>query len=64
MRAKDDIELELARVLKMYRAAIRLKHALDADEECNRVLPRVEAEFYKAVEEGKPFQLKGSLLEI
>ena len=52
-RQKTDIEVERAKMLKAIRAAVRLKHALAADEELNRVLPEAEAAFDKAVKRGE-----------
>lgn len=57
MRQKDEVELARERVLKAYRTAIRLKYALLADAELNKVLPEVEEKFNKAIAQGKPFKL-------
>lgn len=58
MRKKDPVEMARERALKAYRHAIRLKYSLLADEEINATLPEVEAEFNKAVEEGRPYELE------
>lgn len=52
-REKGEIELARAQMLKTLRTAIRLKHSLAADEELNRVLPKAEAAFDKAVRTGE-----------
>lgn len=57
MKRKDRVEFQKTRALKAMRTAIRLKHALAADEEINQVLPEVEAAFDKAVTSGQPFEL-------
>jgi len=57
MIQKTRTELEKAKILKAVRSAIRLKHALGADEELNEVLPRVEAEVDRAIAEGKLLEL-------
>lgn len=57
MRRLGDIELQRAQMLKALRSAIRLKHALRADEELNQKLPEFEAAFDKAVQAGKHFEL-------
>jgi len=51
------LEQHWANVKKAVRAAIRLKYQLLADEEINRVLPDVQAEFAKTLVEGRPFEL-------
>lgn len=58
MLRKTEVELAKAATMKAYRAAIRLKYALLADEELNETLPAVEAEFDRAVAAGKPFTLR------
>lgn len=45
----DEFEVFRARVLKAYRAAIRLKHSLAADEEIARRLPQVQADIDTAL---------------
>jgi hypothetical protein len=57
MRRLGDIELQRAQMLKALRSAIRLKHALRADEELNEKLPTFEAEFDRAIQAGKTFEL-------
>lgn len=64
MQRRDPVELERAKILKVYRAAIRLKYALLADEEIASTLPEVEERFNYAVASGQPFQLEvGSVFE-
>ena len=60
MYRKSKIEMERAKLLKLYRSMIRAKHALAADEEINETLPRVEEAFNKAVAMGKPFQIEAA----
>jgi len=57
LRRLGEIELQRAQMLKALRSAIRLKHALRADEELNEKLPTFEAEFDRAVQAGKRFEL-------
>lgn len=56
MRSKTDLEMERAAILKMARSIIRAKYAAMADEELNRVLPRLEDEMNKALSSGKEFR--------
>lgn len=58
MRKKDNIEMDLAGVLKIARTSIRTKHSLAADREINEELPKIEAAFNKAVVNGKSFSLE------
>lgn len=57
MYKKTEVEMARLRALKTFRAAIRLKYALMAEEEINETLPAVEEEFNRAVAEGRPFKL-------
>jgi hypothetical protein len=57
-RKKDNIELDLAGILKTARTSIRLKHSLAADREINEVLPEIETTFQKALITGKAFTLE------
>lgn len=50
---KDKVGQARANAIKVVRTAIRLKHALAADEELNQVLPVVVAEFNKSVQQGE-----------
>jgi hypothetical protein len=50
-------EMDKAKVMKAVRSAVRLRHSIEADYELNEVLPRVEAEFDRALAEGKQFVL-------
>lgn len=56
MREKSDLEMQRARILKAARTIIRAKHAANADEELNQVLPRLEAAMNKALAQGKEFR--------
>ncbi len=57
MRRKTEAELMRAKVSKIVRNHIRLKHALAADEEINEALPEVLARFDRALQSGKTFDL-------
>jgi len=52
-RKKDNIELDLAGILKTARTSI-----LAADREINEVLPEIETTFQKALITGKAFTLE------
>lgn len=52
-----DHELERKKLIKAVRATIRLKYSLMGDEELNTLLPRITAEFDKAIATGKPYEL-------
>jgi hypothetical protein len=41
---------------KLIRAAIRLKHAIEADEEINRVLSAEQAKFSRAIQMGESIE--------
>lgn len=49
--------MERARILKVSRSLIRLKHSLRADEELNDVLPDRLMEFDKALQDGQLLSL-------
>ena len=51
-------QLERARIMKAVRHAIRLKHALNADAECNERLPDLEKRIDQALLQGKEFEVK------
>lgn len=57
MIRKSPIEMERARILKVSRSLIRLKHSLRADEELNDVLPDRLLEFDKALQAGQLLSL-------
>lgn len=57
MEQKTRVEADRAKVLKMVRVLVRLKHALEADVELNTVLPEVERAFDRAIQAGKAFEL-------
>lgn len=57
MKVQTDLEIQLAAALKTYRAAIRLKHALAADEEIAKTLPEVETRIMSALQNGEPLEL-------
>ncbi len=64
MRKKTDIEMERQRVQKIARAAIRLKHSLEADVEINNVLPDTLAEFDAALQSGELKRLYAGLAHL
>lgn len=49
---KERVDQARANMLKVIRAAVRLKHSLAADEELNEVLPRAEKKFNEAIHRG------------
>lgn len=57
MFRKSNIEMERARIVKVSRALIRLKHSIAADEELNDVLPDRLEEFDLALQKGDLKQL-------
>ena len=64
MIQKDKVDLARANLLKTVRAAVRLRHSIQADIELNDLLPEVEAKFNKAVLRGvlpDPVDIKKSL---
>jgi len=50
---KDKVELAWANRVKVIRTAIRLRHAIDADNELNEVLAAEKRRFDRAVHNGK-----------
>lgn len=61
MRKKSNAELERAKIAKLTRTLIRLKHSLSADEELNQVLPDALDEFDQGVLEGEIKRVKAEL---
>lgn len=57
MKMLTDLEIQKVAALKAYRAAIRLKYALLADEEIYKTLPEVEERINNALALGKPLEL-------
>lgn len=53
MKKKTPEELERAKVAKVTRTLVRLKHSLAADEEINTVLPNTLDEFDEALAGGR-----------
>lgn len=49
---RDDVDQARVNVLKTVRTAIRLRHSINADNELNEVLPKVEARFNAQVMRG------------
>ena len=63
-RHLEEVDQARANALKVIRAAVRLKHSIQADNELNDVLPRAEAHFNALVQKGKlplPADIKRSL---
>lgn len=48
-----DVELAWANLVKAIRSQVRLKHSLAADRELNRLIPKIETQFMKAVKAGE-----------
>ena len=57
MKAKADLDMEIAIAAKAVRAAVRLKHSNAADREINEKLPEVVHAITVAAAKGEPFQL-------
>lgn len=64
MRKKTPIEMERARVMKVTRSMLRLKHSLNADEEINNILPDTLEEFDRSVQSGELKRLYAGLEEL
>ena len=56
-RPFNEYEAKRAGILKTWRAAIRLRHSLEADEEIARTLPEVEAVLDRALHDGESVTL-------
>lgn len=57
MIQKGELEQQRANLMKAARAAIRLKHAIAADNEINEVLPELERRINTALLNGEAFEL-------
>lgn len=57
MKSLTNLEIEKAAMLKAYRAAIRLKHAIAADREIYETLPQIEQQIDDALQSGTPLEL-------
>jgi hypothetical protein len=57
MKATTELDRQKTAVLKAYRTAIRLKHALAADEEIAVTLPEVEERMNRALAMGETLEL-------
>lgn len=64
MKRKSKAEMERARISKVARTLIRLKHSLKADEELNEVLPDTLEEFDQGVLGGEVKRLKADLTQV
>lgn len=53
MIEKGNTDQARANLLKTIRAAVRLRHSIEADEELNRLLPEAEKKFNAAVLRGE-----------
>jgi len=53
MRQRDSLEVESFILLKVARAAIRMKHSIAAERELNDVLPTLEKAFWQKVQQGE-----------
>lgn len=61
---REEVEQARANMLKIVRAAVRLKHSIQADNELNEILPEAELRFNAAVQRGKllsPGEIKRSV---
>jgi len=54
---KTEYDRERAKLIKAVRSTIRLKHSLVADDELNEILPTILANYDKALQSGKPYEL-------
>lgn len=61
MIRKSEIEMERAKIIRVSRALIRLKHSILADQELNESLPDTILEFDKGIQEGELRTLPDSL---
>lgn len=50
---REEVDQARANTLKIIRAAVRLKHSINADNELNEILPEAELRFNAAVQRGK-----------
>ena len=57
-----DIDQERRNISKRIRAEVRLKHSISADVEIREVLPRLQAEFELALQQGKLLELQPGTL--
>lgn len=61
---KTDIEMERAKIIKVTRSLVRLKHSLLADIELNETLPDTLADFDLALQAGTMKALHAGLEDI
>lgn len=64
MKKKSEIELERAKISKITRSLIRLKHSIKADEEINNILPETLNAFDTALQLGELKKLRASIEDI
>jgi len=64
MQKKSEIEMERAKILKVTRNLIRLKHSLQADKELNDILPERLIEFDRALQDGELLGLPDGLEDL
>ena len=53
-----DIDQERKNISKRIRSEVRLRHSIEADIELREVLPRLQAEFELALQQGKLLELQ------
>lgn len=61
---RDKVDQARVNMLKTIRAAVRLKHSINADEELNEVLPEAVKKFNAAIQRGQlpsPIDVKKAL---
>jgi hypothetical protein len=56
-KERDEAEQKLFNILKYVRTFIRLKHAINADNELNKVVPVIESRFWAAFSAGQVFSI-------
>ena len=60
MQARSEVEIERAKLAKVARAMIRLKHSAAADAEISRKLPELLKRFDVALTTGAAFELSAA----
>lgn len=64
MYKKTEAQMEKARIAKVTRTLVRLRHSLAADEEINEILPDTLDAFDAALQGGEIKRLKVSLADV
>jgi hypothetical protein len=57
MSHREDADQQRANMLKTIRAAVRLKHSINADNELNELLPEAELRYNAALNRGKQLSI-------